>query len=770
MNWDQVDLELQTIANLSADEFDHYLLNLQNKSPDLAKTVSLLSRHKRRELTFLKTSSSDDYSPTNEIPIGTQFGIWQIDEPIESGGMGSVFKGHRNDGLYNQIVAIKIASIHSSSQEYRFNQERQRLANLEHPNIVRIIDGGVAEDNLAYIVMDFIDGQAIDDVLIAGETKENDILRHLIDTARAISHAHKRFILHRDIKPSNVLIDQAGHIKLIDFGISSNLTEQEEHSFSMTFAYAAPELLNEGTTNIATDIFAFGVLVHKLLTGELPRRLANGSVEPALQKIGNKELAAVVSKLLSHDADARYQSLDATIIDFENYLNNKPISVYSKSRSYQISKFLRRNPAISALTAGLIIALSGGLATSLYSSQQVRQALIKTENALQRERLATLSEAAFSETLQSFFDGDLDSDLINSIMLDRASEAHELRTISPTQSAQTIFAIGRSLTFRGDYLEAKTVLEPWISEDYGPELLKWQGKVDLAIAKQLINKQEDTLGTFRAAAEFFDTYSSEPTYEKVLVAQQISKATYDKDDTLRTISLAQQALQTEATDNEKLYYYSCQIFAHRSLGNNKQAYDAVLNAMELLNSNPMLDRHRGMDIRFFGADFSIYMMNDFNKAQQILDPILERKNLGDFQAYIAHHLSGTALAEAGKFEDALQSFEKAKAYITKATGNQSRTYSTSIADLIELDLLMGNLDGAGERITVLKKQRENTDAQYSGRYYLAEAHYLLKAGKPSDALNLLKEHDITPTTASESYMKYRMNKLRALGLKVDSLS
>ena len=771
IDWARVDSELTHMHTLDADEARQRLDTLRQTDPDMTEVIQHFAGRDRHMASFLRTSAPEGPLVENTLPAGTRCGVWELEHVLGHGGMGAVYKAKRADGLYDQAAAVKVVRIASPNQRDRFDLERQRLARLEHPGIARIIDGGVEGEDLAYLVMEYIDGAPIDHWLRDERADQKQVVALFLRVAEVVSYVHARLVLHRDLKPANILVSREGEVKLIDFGIGSELSEAGASTVptAVTLAFAAPEQLNERLNSVASDIFALGVTLYTLLSGALPARQTSGAIQIDHASVGSAELAAIIEKATRADPEARYQAVEGLVDDLKHYLSGYPVQTYSNAPAYRTGKFISRYPISTALAAGLIIALIGGLGFSLYSADQTRKALVQAENALERERMATMSEAAFSETLQGLFESGLATDELTEVMLARAEEAHQLSGASADNAAQIVFAIGRSFVFRGDYADAIKVLEPWLDAGYGPEHLKWQGRVDLAFAYQRMLEWDTALPIFREARDYFASLSDIPTYETVLIANQIAANTLEDEDNQEVIRQAERALKLDPTDNERLYYYSALLSTFRRIGDHDRAYEIALEALELLESRPLLDRHRGMDIRFFGADLAVYVMGDAARARDIMVPIIERPDLDAFPAAIAHSLLGTALGELGQYEEAMGHYAQALDHAEKAAGKASGLYSTTIADQVELELLNGDIEAASQRLEAFEAAEIEGERQLPWRYWLAKAHLVFASGDPEAALDMLASKGITPETAVQSYRKFRVDCLREEGLNVDSL-
>ncbi|MBY0113983.1 MAG: serine/threonine-protein kinase [Phycisphaerales bacterium] len=210
--------------------------------------------------------------------VGKTLGNFRIEKRLASGGMGTVYLARRSDGQFEQQVAIKVVKRGMDSEEVprRFRAERQTLAALDHPNIARLLDGGVTPDGRPFLVMEYVDGEPIDVYCDKKRLKVNDRLRLFRDVCEGVHHAHKNLVIHRDIKPSNILVTSSGVPKLLDFGIAKVLSGDPtvgvtaETDRRLTPEYASPEQVEGGAITTASDVYALGVVLYEVLTGTRP--------------------------------------------------------------------------------------------------------------------------------------------------------------------------------------------------------------------------------------------------------------------------------------------------------------------------------------------------------------------------------------------------------------------------------------------------------------------------------------------------------------------
>ncbi len=347
--------------------------------------------------------------------IGKQIGSYLIDGEAGVGGMGIVYSGKRNDEEFEQIVAIKILK-QGVTSEYllkRFQVERQTLANLQHPNIARLLDGGRTDEGLPYLVMEFIDGIPITEFC---NQKKLDIkkrleLFHKICTA--VQYAHRNLVIHRDIKPGNILVNEEGNPKLLDFGIAKLIDEDLNEPaegltrtgmWHLTPEYSSPEQINGEKITTASDIYSLGVLLYEILTGEQPYRITSSS-PVAISKIITEEnvlrpsekikqtsttrnsqgkdyyyshnpektisqlkgdLDNIVFKAMHKDPEQRYSSVQDFMNDINRYLKGLPVTARKDTLTYRASKFIKRHKLGVALFILFNVLIISGVITIIY--------------------------------------------------------------------------------------------------------------------------------------------------------------------------------------------------------------------------------------------------------------------------------------------------------------------------------------------------------------------------------------------------------------------
>jgi len=281
--WSDVKTIFFKAVELDGNERELYL-NDVCKTPELKKEIlTLIFAHDKSE-NFLVDSiiSYEPITDNSNLFIGKTFGKYKIDKLIARGGMGLVYLGLRDDEV-KQKAAVKIINpgVSSGIVIKRFQNERQTLANLNHPNISRLLDGGITDDGIQFLVMEYIDGIPIDKYCDINKLNIKERLNLFLKVTTVVQYAHQNLVVHRDLKPSNILITQDGEPKLLDFGIAKILSPEGERletvtqrgMWNLTPEFASPEQIKGEAITTASDVYSMGIVLYKLLTGHSPYKI-----------------------------------------------------------------------------------------------------------------------------------------------------------------------------------------------------------------------------------------------------------------------------------------------------------------------------------------------------------------------------------------------------------------------------------------------------------------------------------------------------------------
>ena len=353
--------------------------------------------------------------------IGLRLGHYEVDALIARGGMASVYSAHRADETFQQRVAIKIMDLRLSEPALvaQFRAERQILAALEHPALTRLLDGGVTGFGEPYLVMEYVEGEPIDQYGDRARLAIAARIRLFMEVCAGVAFAHRNLVLHRDIKPGNILITADGHVKVVDFGTATLLRPERLATVSrapLTPAYASPEQLKGDAVGTAADQYSLGLVLYQLLTGVAPFALRaslmagveraisgeeptvphNAVVDTAaaprqttlarLRRILAGDLGTIVRKALSADPASRYASVQHFAEDLERWEAGAPIHGRTPSLAYQTSRLVKRHWIAVTIAATLLVSLIAATAVSI---RQARIARAESAKAVQLNRFLT---------------------------------------------------------------------------------------------------------------------------------------------------------------------------------------------------------------------------------------------------------------------------------------------------------------------------------------------------------------------------------------------
>jgi eukaryotic-like serine/threonine-protein kinase len=325
--------------------------------------------------------------PPEEASLeGQRIGAYRLGHELGHGGMGTVYSATREQGDFEQHVAVKLLRRGLDTDDIlaRFRAERQILASLNHPNIAHLLDGGATSEGRPYLVMELVEGVPITEYCDRVHASVRERLRLCVLVARAVQSAHRALVVHRDLKPSNILVTTDGTPKLLDFGIAKLLDpshgqtdgQADVQTLSelqpMTPDYASPEQLLGQPVTTATDTFQLGILLYRLLTGKRPfvvRGQSATEFAAALDTLAppsaiagrsiSGDLDRVVLRALHREPSRRYASAGELADDLERYLAGRPVTARPDTFAYRAQRFVTRNPAASALLATALVATVG---------------------------------------------------------------------------------------------------------------------------------------------------------------------------------------------------------------------------------------------------------------------------------------------------------------------------------------------------------------------------------------------------------------------------
>lgn len=426
-------LRKKFLTQIDADEIRREVESLLEGELEAAKFMDASAG------AFSSDFFNDNKDEAADTLINQRIGSYKIVRELGRGGMGAVYLAERDDGKFEQQVAVKLLKreLNTADIRRRFTRERQILAALTHPNIARLSDAGTTDDGLPFLVMEYVEGLPIDDFCAAQNLDLEERLQIFRMVCDAVAFAHRNLIVHRDLKPSNILVTADGIPKLLDFGISKLLSPEFEaesaHTVTklgaMTPEYASPEQLRGESVTTATDVYSLGVILYELLTGHRPFELKKRSAEEIIRAVcetepkppsaavnaergmGAAELKAdkwtgkkntnqnkhktvphsafriprsgdldnIVLKALKKEPARRYSSVEQFAEDIRRHLADLPVLARPDTLSYRATKFINRNQMAVAASLLVLLTLIGGIIATVWQARRAEANQLRAE-------------------------------------------------------------------------------------------------------------------------------------------------------------------------------------------------------------------------------------------------------------------------------------------------------------------------------------------------------------------------------------------------------
>ena len=720
-----------------------------------------------------------------------RLGPYRLIRPIGEGGMGTVWLGERADEQYRKKVAVKILRPGGDpSLASRFRTERQMLADLDHPNIARLLDGGETEGGRPWLAMEYVDGLPITDYCDRHRLGIEARLRLFLACCRAVQHAHRRLIIHRDIKPSNILVDEAGTPYLLDFGIAKLLDAgQLQHTVAvtqhaariMTPGHASPEQVRGETVTTATDIYSLGILLYQLLSGHFPYAVegstaaeleraicereptkpssrvtgaqtwaeaaesdaadvgdARGTTVGRLRKVLAGDLDNIVMVALRKEPDRRYESVSALMADVRAWLERRPVSARADSAGYRLGKFLRRNAAGVTAAAGLAVLLAG--IVSYYTWQLAAERdRARTEAQVANQAtdfLVTLFEAANPKRTNP-------EEISPGSLLDEGRlRIEEDLADAPRVRGRLLSALGAAYRAMGDYETALTL---------GDEALRIYDELyadrpaQAAPAKAALAHSLAQAGRLEEAAALFREALAELRGAGESAGRMLAGALNNYG---MLLNKEGQFTRAEAVLEEVL----AMARAGRDVPGRLRAHVMVNRAIA-----------RAGQSRYVEA------VGDLERAQALLEELGESAN---FPLAAVHLSMGNYLGRLGESDEAMVHLDRAVALMEKTLGTSHPDYAGALMARSNLLGVLGRNDEAEQDIRAAVAVR--TEALGGDHPAVGLAHHYLgtflwrQRGRPEAAVeqyrHALAVYDES-LRADHPYRVYTLNSLGSIRLQ-----
>ena len=714
---------------------------------------------------------------------GRHVGPYRLLGLLGRGGMGAVYLAVRED--VGREVALKVVrgDLADPSARRRFLFERRVLGRLEHPNIARLYDAGVADDGTPYFAMERVDGVPLTQYCDRERLGLEARLRLFEDVGRTVQHAHQHFIVHRDLKPSNILVTPKGQIKLLDFGIAKALDEAEEETVAekltatgrrlLTPAYAAPEQVVGDPVTAATDVYSLGVVLFELLTGKRPDAATSARLEPPrpstavtemdpaasdtattrstttdrLARQLRGDLDVICQKALQPEPERRYASAEAFVEDIKRHLAGLPVTARRDSAGYRLKKFVRRHRQgfVASVAGAVLLALVVGFYTVRLQAERDR-ALTEAQKA---ERVAGFLTDLF-DAANPFEEVQGDTLRARDLLARGAARIETELAAEPEVQAALFDAIGEVYLRLGLLDEAEPILKRALAirrdvlDPYDPDLAESLASLGQFYHDAGDYAATDSLGAAALAILRRGNHELDVARVRALLGQsQYGQGDFAAADSLQALAHDGFLQHLGPDDEETVTSLVARAHVETELGNDSLA--AVYTAEVLAARRRSLgDEHPEVAVALNDYGYILRRQGRYDEAEAAYREslALKRRLLGDTHPDVATTLNnlGVLFGVTGRYDEVGPLFEEALAIRRERYGEVHPFIVQSMSNLTQLSIARGDLDAASAQLNeaiiiarqlhdgdhpdvagLIQKQAEIRRRQ--GRYREAEALY-----------------------------------------------
>ncbi|MBI1354631.1 MAG: tetratricopeptide repeat protein [Acidobacteria bacterium] len=622
---------------------------------------------------------------------GERVGAYRVVRKLGEGGMGMVFLAERADSEYQAQAAIKILRTGAADRRLleRFRAERQILANLEHPSVARLIDGGATPAGYPYVVMEYVDGEPLDVYCRSHDLALNDRLELFLNVLGAVEAAHQSLIVHRDIKPGNVLVTKDGAPKLLDFGIAKILDAPEAASVTgvfgraMTPDYASPEQVLGRPAGTASDIYSLGVTLYELLAGappyktsamspaELERTVCENDPPPPSAVAGpdrapglRGEIDAIVMKAMAKAPGERYASVERFAADLRRYLDGRPVLARPQTWSYRTRKIIARNKLATAATAAVLVLLIAFAVSMTLAAKRIGA----QRDIAERERQRAEQTAQFlTEVFRISDPGETRGERVTAreILDISANRLRRETGADPALRAQLLDTIGVVYQNLGLYDEAQSELAEALElrRRYLPD-----DREGLAAALNHLARAEHELGRYAEAKQ---------TYQRSLEMARAGAPPGGDAAVAQNLSDMAMLLRDEGD------YDGAERLAREALAMRRKVFGA--------------DRPE-VSASLHNLGTVLYRRGDYDGAEALFREslALDRELRGRLHPDVAMglHSLGALLQQEGELDEAQSTYQEALAIARELYGEEHTGVADNLRSLAEVRRLRGDLPEA----------------------------------------------------------------------------
>jgi len=769
-------------------------------------------------------SRSEEEEEEPSSLVGETIGRYKILEVIGHGGMGSVFRAERTDGAYSNQVALKLMrrGMDTPSNKARFRQERNILANLNHPNIGRLYDGGITDQGLPFLVMEYVEGIPLFEYCKKHRLTVDQRLSLFKQVCEAVRHAHQNAVIHRDLKPSNILVTARKNsftVKVLDFGIAklmepdqlnTTIYQTRTGTRPVTLGYAAPEQLELTPTTTATDIYTLGVILYELISGLKPFQLDEKNLTEIEQIIRRTtperpstqfcslpkqeqqnicrnfdtaanglentlkgDLDAIVMKAMRKKGDERYNSVDSLLDDLHRRERDLPLIARRDTFRYNASKFIRRNRAKLSVAAGFLAII---IAFSVFYSWQI------TEERNKARTEAEKAQAVSSYLISLFESADprinRGKDITARQLLKEGTEDIAALNSQPAVQARMLEILGdihstlSSPEQADSLLRRSLTLKKQLYNSNDPELAS-------IYVKMAENKH--VMGEYKKSLRYLDTAQVQQSsvfgsrsleVGKTLRLQSENLREVGKlDSAYKTIQKAKSIYQTEGDTLSEGYLKVLMEISSvlNSKGNFKASLEAEQQSLALgqrLYDPPHPDILQCMN----GLARAYKELNQYKKADSLYHRSLAMTKVLHGEVHVQTAVTINNMAGnyfyMKRYPKADSLYSESHSILTKAVGAEHPYTVSTLYNWANLKSAMGDYDGAEKiykDVIQLDIKKFGEEHRYVATDYAGLADMYREQGKYQQALEMFnKSIDIRRTVFDDPHHPYIGFNLRSL--------
>ena len=806
--WVQVRDVVDAVLDLPPEARSSYL-DQACPGPALRPYVESLIHSYEQAGNFLDEPAAihDAYAPAQQEAgswKGRRLGSYRIIEQVGEGGMGEVYRAVRADDQYQKQVAIKLVRVGFDSRFTlaRLKAERQILANLDHPNITRLLDGGATEDGQPYLVMEYVHGLPLDEYCDRYKLTVTERLQLFRTVCAAVQYAHQKLVIHRDIKPGNILVTEDGIPKLLDFGIAKVFGPETSGAAAvrtltmvrlLTPEYASPEQLRGGMISTASDVYSLGVVLYELLTGHLPYRPPNRSLEEIARTMTETEpekpssairwveeitdsagkplklmpeavsntregspeklrrrlagdLDTIALMALRKEPQRRYPSVEELSEDIRRHLHHMPVRARKDTIIYRTGRFVRRNAPAAIATALLVLVLMAGSGTAIWQAANRRPALTGTSGVVLADFTNNTGDSVFDETLKQALRVQLEQSPLLKVLSDVAVR-QELAYMRRSGEARLPKDLAREVCQRTDSRVMVAGSISTLGSQYviGLEALDCQSGDLLGSEQEDVDRREHILRALSGSATKLRRKLGESLASVQKFNRPLEQATTPSLEALRAFTLGRR-IQDEQGSPESIPYYRRSVEVDPNFA---EAYAALGTAYNNVNQPALAmesykrafalrDRVSERERFYIEAGYHSNVTGDLERANQIYSQWARVYP----EEGIAHLDLGFNYASLGQYEKALHEYLQDLRLVPED--------AIGYGNLVSCYLALGRLDQAKVAFEQASARKLDGPDLRLPRYYLAFLEGDRRAMDEQVAWAVAKAHDEGPLLSAQA--------------------